>query len=113
MSYNDRDIKSIGEILEKNIVLQGADLLSAKGFTQIPNHIIRGSLSPGAKLAYSLLLSYAWHNDFAFPGQERMADDMGVTRQSVITLHERTSKKEILRNREKGTRENESLHASP
>ena len=80
----DSEIKSVREIIEKNIILQGADLLSARGFTQVPNHILKGSLSPGAKLAYAMVLSYAWHNNFAFPGQKRLADDMGVSERSVI-----------------------------
>ena len=56
----------------KTIELEGADLLSGKGFTQVPNHLLKDpNLSPGAKLAYAMLLSYAWHNDFCYPGQER------------------------------------------
>jgi len=49
---------SIGELIrERNIVLRGADVLSAKGFTQVPNHILdNGKLSPGAKLTYAMLL---------------------------------------------------------
>ena len=71
----------IGDLLkEKNIILKGADALSTHGFTQVPNHVLRSdALSPGAKLAYAMLLSYAWHNDYCFPGQDRLAKDMGVT----------------------------------
>lgn len=70
----------IGELLkEKNIILKGADVLSARGFTQVPNHVLKSDqLSPGAKLAYEMLLSYAWQNDYCFPGQERLAKDMGA-----------------------------------
>ncbi len=32
-----------------------------------------------------MLLRYAWQNDFCFPGQERLARDMGVAKRSVIT----------------------------
>lgn len=78
---------SIGELLkERSIVLKGADALSAHGFTQVPNHVLRsGDITPGGKLAYAMLLSYAWQNDFCFPGQERLAKDMGVTDRSVRT----------------------------
>jgi biotin operon repressor len=41
-------------------------------------------LSPGAKLAYAMLLSYAWQNDYCFPGQERLAKDMGSGLRSVV-----------------------------
>ena len=68
----------------QNIVLHGFDRLSAGGFTQVPNFILKNSeLSSNAKVAYSLLLSYAWNNDRVFPGQERMAQDMGMAQQSV------------------------------
>src|SRR5215210_4477441 len=90
MERREGTLASIGEILDRNIVLRGADLLTAKGFTMVPNHIlISNQLSPGAKLTYAMLLKYAWQNDFCFPGQERLAKDMGVTDRSVRTyLHE-------------------------
>jgi hypothetical protein len=57
-----------------------------QGFTIIPNAILRRpDLSPGAKLTYMMLLSYAWQEGSCFPGQERLAEDMGVTSRSVIT----------------------------
>ena len=57
---------SMGELLkERSIVLKGADALSAQGFTQVPNHVLRsGDITPGGKLAYAMLLSYAWQNDY-------------------------------------------------
>lgn len=72
-------------IREKNIVLKGADALSRHGFTQVPNSVLKSEkLSPGAKLAYTMLLSYAWQNDYCFPGQERLAKDMGSGLRSVV-----------------------------
>ena len=43
----------IGDLLrDKNIVLKGADALSQRGFTQVPNHVLRSDkISPGAKPA--------------------------------------------------------------
>jgi biotin operon repressor len=58
----------------------------AAGFTQIPNLVLRrADLQPGAKLTYMVLLSYAWQQDHAYPGQDRLAADMGVSERSVIT----------------------------
>jgi hypothetical protein len=58
----------------------------AAGFTQIPNLVLRRSdLQPGAKLTYMVLLSYAWQKDHAYPGQDRLAADMGVTERSIRT----------------------------
>ena len=75
----------IDEVLQdRNIILVGADAFTEKGFTQVPNAILRSkTISPGAKLAYSGLLSYAWNKDNCFPGQDKLGDDIGVTRQTV------------------------------
>jgi DNA-binding MarR family transcriptional regulator len=70
----------------QNIVLMGFDPVSAGGFTQVPNCIINDkSLSAKAKLVYAKLLSYAWYNNAVYPGQERMADELGVTKPTVNT----------------------------
>lgn len=54
------------------------------GFTQIPNVVLRNpNISIGAKVAYGVLLSYAWQDKSCFPGQERMARDMGSGVRSV------------------------------
>ena len=55
------------------------------GFTKIPNQVLRRpDLSPGAKLTYVMLLSYAWHGNSCFLGQQRLAEDIGVGRRSVV-----------------------------
>jgi len=73
------------QFLERqNIVLQGFDPVSAGGFTQVPNILLNDpSVSAVAKVVYAMLLSYAWNNDHVFPGQERMAQDMGSTKSTV------------------------------
>ena len=82
-------MKSFGEAAEgklRNIKILGADGFSAEGFTQIPNAILRSKDIGGMeKCTYSLLLSYAWNNDFCFPGQERLAEDLGCSRASANT----------------------------
>ena len=68
----------------QNIILEGFDRVSAGGFTQLPNFILNNDqLTSNAKVVYAKLLSYAWHNDRVFPGQERMAKDIGISQQSV------------------------------
>lgn len=77
-------MQHVSKILsEGNIVLTGADALTAGGYTQIPNAILDAPLSAGAKLVYAMLLKYAWSNDFCFPGQGRLAQDVRVTDRSV------------------------------
>lgn len=78
-------MKSLGTaIKERNIVITGGDALSQAGFTQVPNAILKSDqISSGAKLVYAMLLSYAWHDDFCFPGQETLASDIGIARGTV------------------------------
>src|SRR5882724_2626116 len=77
--------RHIGSILkERNIEIIGADLATRHGFTQVPNFILTNKdISVGAKLAYAMLLKYAWGDDACFPGQEKLADDMGSGERSV------------------------------
>jgi Helix-turn-helix domain len=81
-------MKSIGEVIrEKNITLDTFDPVALHGFTQVPNFILKDpEISVGAKVVYAMFLSYAWHNDSCFPGQERLAQDMGLTRVRVTQL---------------------------
>jgi hypothetical protein len=54
------------------------------GFAQIPRPVLRASwLSDRAKVLYALLLDYAWQNDNCFPGQDRLARDMGKSVDTV------------------------------
>ena len=94
---------SIGAILDRNIILKGADVLTTKGYTMVPNHVlVSDRISPGAKLAYAMLLKYAWQNDFCFPGQERLAGDMGVTRQSANTYIQELQRKTFITIKRRG-----------
>ena len=94
---------TIGSILERNIILNGADVLTAKGYTQVPNHVlVSDRLSPGAKLTYAMLLKYAWQNDYCFPGQERLAKDMGVTDRSVRTYLQELEREQFVTIKQRG-----------
>jgi Helix-turn-helix domain len=71
--------------IARNIEIVGADPVTLHGFTQVPNVILKSEkLSAGAKLSYAMLLHYAWQNDYCFPGQERLAVDMGAGKRSII-----------------------------
>jgi len=88
---------------QKNIILDGFDPVSAQGFTQVPNFILRSKkLSMGAKMAYSMLLSYAWQNNFCFPGQETLADDIGVSKRSVVSFIKELQKFECVSVKRRG-----------
>ena len=71
---------SIAEAIERNIELATSDPVARGGFTQVPNFILRdSSLSLGAKVVYAMFLHFAWNNDSCFPGQERLAEYMGMS----------------------------------
>ncbi|MBV8893004.1 MAG: helix-turn-helix domain-containing protein [Acidobacteria bacterium] len=68
----------------QNIVLQGFDPVSAGGFTQVPNILLKDpKVSANAKVVYSMLLSYAWNNAYVFPGQERLGEDIGLSQPTI------------------------------
>src|SRR5258706_1729011 len=80
-----RQPRPMAEILkDRNIVLRGADAATAKGFTQVPNFILKSKkLTAGDKMTFAMLLSYAWQNDFCFPGQVRLGEDLGMHETNV------------------------------
>jgi DNA-binding transcriptional ArsR family regulator len=77
--------RHIGDILkERNIVLKGADAATREGYTQVPNFLLKlKTLSSGDKMTFAMLLAYAWQNDFCFPGQAKLAEDMGLNERTV------------------------------
>src|SRR5205823_6991221 len=77
--------RSIGDLIkDRNIILRGADAATAMGFTQVPNFLLKSKkLSSGDKMTFAMLLSYAWQNDFCFPGQVRLGQDLGLHETNV------------------------------
>jgi hypothetical protein len=95
-SMDGRSLEPIFNRL-RNIILEGADVATAKGFTMVPNHVLVSSkVSPGAKLAYAMLLKYAWEKDFCYPGQETLAKEMGVSDRSVRTYLQELGKRRTM-----------------
>lgn len=80
-------MQQIGEtraFRDRNLILRGADIATQRGWTGVPNFILESDqISVGAKLTYAMLLKYAREMEECFPGQDRLARDMGTTRQSV------------------------------
>ena len=81
----DPQPRRIGDLIkDRNIEIIGADPVTRHGFTQVPNFILtKEDVSVGAKLAYAMLLKYAWGDDACFPGQAKLAEDMGSGERSV------------------------------
>src|SRR5438046_3133629 len=97
-------MEHISDVLkERNIILETNDPVVADGFTQVPNFILKNdALTVGEKITFAMFLTYAWNNDRVFPGQERLAKDIGVTRQSVSTFIKALEKKGFLTIKRRG-----------
>ena len=101
---DDASIRHIGDILrDRNIEIVGADPVTRHGFTQVPNFVLtKKEISVGAKLAYAMLLKYAWNNDACFPGQIKLAEDMGATDRSVRTYLKELESAQLLEIKRRG-----------
>ena len=82
-------MEHIGAALEntkRNIEIIGADPATRHGFTMVPNFLLTNKkLTVGAKLAYAMLLKYAWSDEACYPGQQKLAEDMGSGERSIRT----------------------------
>lgn len=82
---------------ERSLIVKGADLATRRGWTGVPNFILeRKDISPAAKLTYAMLLKYAREQDECFPGQQRLAEDVGASRQSVNSYLQELSKADLV-----------------
>lgn len=83
--YTNTQLREVGGLRQKTLVILDNNI--RQGFAQVPNIVLRDSLLSGnEKTLYALLLSYAWQDNECFPGQERLAKDMGLTRKSINQL---------------------------
>ncbi len=77
---------TIREIMQRHTIVVLNESLK-HGFTQLPNYILKDTrLSFGARLTFAVLLSYAWQEGSCFPGQARMAADLGTSDRSIRTF---------------------------
>lgn len=69
---------------KNNEKIQILDKTLQKGFTPLPRIILRNpQISRNCKCTYALLLDYAWQKGSCFPGQERLAQDLGVSVRTI------------------------------
>jgi hypothetical protein len=100
MPTNDRDHRQV-QAHGDEIIIEEESL--REDYTKVPNTILRrGDVSPGAKLAYVMLLSYAHSQDRCFPGQERLAADIGAGVRSVVRYLQELVKLSLLRVKRRG-----------
>ncbi len=95
-AYNAH-MEHIGQQIEnraRNIEMDRVDPITQHGFTQLPNFLFKNSgLSMGAIVVYAKFLSYAWHNDYCFPGQERLAAELDMSRSRITEFISELEKK--------------------
>ena len=81
-------MQRLGEIKtfkDRNLRLKGADIATQRGWTGVPNFILESKeISVGAKLTYAMFLKYAREKEECFPGQDRLAKDMGCGSRSIV-----------------------------
>ena len=88
---------------ERTLIIKGADAATRYGWTGVPNFILDSrQVSIGAKMVYAMLLKYAREQDECFPGQDRLAADLGTTRQSVNTYIAQLRKNKFISVKRKG-----------
>ncbi len=77
------------------VVFDNPDLRG--GFTQVPNLVLCDPLLSGtAKLCYSLLLSYAWHNRECWPSQNLLAEHLCCTTRTTIKALKELQKHKLI-----------------
>ena len=83
--------------IEHNMNLDGFDRITTAGFTMVPNAIQNDpDLQLGEKAVYAQFLQYAWHHDYCFPSQDRIAKNLGVSRTLVTKFVAGLAKKGLL-----------------
>lgn len=83
--------------------VQHASSVAQAGFTMIPNAVLlNGNLSLGARMLYGVLKSYAWQSDEVWPGQERLAAELGISVRSFRDYGRELVRAELVRVRRRG-----------
>ncbi len=79
------------------------DELLRDGFTSMPNTVLYYSgISMGAKATYLVLLSYAWKEMRAWPGQETMANQLGIGVRTIRNYLKELEAHGIIRVKQRG-----------
>ena len=78
-------MEQIGDLVRNRVdrIIVENEMLRA-GFAAFPYLVMKDKhLSMGARLTYAFLLMYAWQEGSCFPGQEKLAEGMGISRAQV------------------------------
>ena len=85
------------------VILQDEDLRKLRGFIQIPRVVLmHKAISYGAKVAYGILLGYAWQDEFCFPAQAALAGDLNCSVRQAQRLLEELKKSGLITWKQQG-----------
>lgn len=76
---------TIGSLVKQRVdrIIVESEMLRA-GFAALPYLVMKDkTLSMGARLTFAFLLMYSWQEGSCFAGQEKMAEEMGISRAQV------------------------------
>jgi hypothetical protein len=92
------------EKTRRTVIVQDPTLQAFQGgFTSVPNRLLRSpGLTGSEKLAYMMLLSYGWQDDFCFPAQTTLAADLGLSDRMVRNLLTSLKKKGLIDWKQRG-----------
>ena len=97
-------MEQIGDTLKERfeqIIIEN-EMLRA-GFAALPYMVLRDTrLSTGARLAYAVLLMYAWQEGSTFAGQVKMARDVGVSERQLRDYLQELQEKGYIRIKRQG-----------
>jgi biotin operon repressor len=78
-------MERVGQLLKErldHIVFENK--MMQAGFAAVPYELLRDKhLSVGARFIYSVLLMYGWQEGSSFAGQQKMAEDVGISRRNI------------------------------
>lgn len=93
--------------MQEPVIVKAAAI--AKGYRVVPDWLMcRTEITPGAKLVYAVLLAYGRKDDYAYPSQERLSADIGISgwRQVSRYISELKNNHLILINRKNRQKQN-------
>lgn len=77
--------------------VQFEDAVEQQGFVQLPRAVLLNKeISHGAKLLWAVLAGFAWQDECCYPGQQRIADDLGVSIRTMRTWLRELEKAELV-----------------
>ena len=91
------------KVWELTVILEDYSLRKLNGFVQVPKIVLmHQNLSYGAKVAYGVLLGYAWQDDFCYPAQESIARDLSCSTRQVRRLLTELKDRELISWKQQG-----------